>query len=131
VGSLGLDALKALVFEMGPPEGDSWFHLPEDVVRFSKKKSGKRGLIIRRWGSGPLATVYARSTSDDLNDSTNAHRNPAHDHRATWPACWFGQEAWVVTSRPLRLAKDLLGEDARLCTEEDAATIAAVMAGPT
>jgi hypothetical protein len=127
VGSFDLDALRAFL-DMGPTEGEAWFHLPEEKVGFAPHKAGKtRALVLRRWGTGPLAVVYPRTTRDRPKEPLN----PAHNHRATYNKCWLDKAARVLTRHPIPIAKDDLTEEWRLCSEEHEPTIRAVMSGPT
>ena len=124
---LALDGLRARL-GLGPPEGEAWFHLPERELPFAPQKDGTRALVLRRWPeSGPLATVYARTTQKHGNEPLN----PAHNHRSEWPSCWLSVDAWIVTRYPLPVSKGKLCDANRLCSEDHQPTVDAVMAGPT
>ncbi len=121
---MGLSDLAGLL-NMGPPEGESWFEQTEEVVGFAPQKpSAQRPIILRRWQKGPTAVVFPR-TSHVESDGV---ANPGHSHRAAWPKCWLRDDGRIVLSRPVVLAKDALDEAHRLCSEDDQATIAAVLA---
>jgi hypothetical protein len=125
VGSIDLDALRALL-GLGPTEGEAWFQLPDQDLGFARHKKGNRALLLRRWGAGPIATVLPRTTSHHHGEPLN----PAHDHRRDFPNCWLDQDAWIVTRYPINVAKPDLNDRTRMCTEDHAPTIAAVLACP-
>jgi hypothetical protein len=122
VGSIDLDAMRALL-GFGPVEGEAWFHLPEKDVGFAPQKSGTRALLLRTWGSGPLATVYPRTRSPHPQEPFN----PPHTHQSTYPKCWLRDPGWIVTSYPIPVDKGVLNEASRLCSEEHGPTVAAVL----
>ena len=119
---LDLDALRA-VLGFGPTDGEAWFHLSEQVVGFAPQKIGNRAILLRNWGTGPVATVFARTTSKSPPEPIN----PAHVHQSEFPKCWLRKDAWIITRRPIALDKDLLNDESRICTEDDTGTITAVM----
>jgi hypothetical protein len=122
---IDLDSIRAAL-GFGPTEGEAWFSLPESIARFApQKKDTRRAVILKRWGSGPIATLFPRSTSPG-NDCEPL--NPGHDHRESYPDCWLAKDARIVTRVPLQIAKRHLDQNARLCTEEDTASISAVLA---
>lgn len=122
-----LDALRHML-GFGPTEGEAWFVLPESIVGFAPQKPDSlRAIILGAWGTGQMAVVFPRSRSDQRQKE---HLNPAHVHHDDFPDCWLKDQAWVVLSRPIRVSKDELRDDSRLCTEDDPATIAAVQAVP-
>lgn len=121
--AINLDAVRAAL-GFGPVEGEAWFQLPDAELGFASHKSGTRALILRTWGGGPLAVVLPRTRTPHSDELVN----PAHDHRGTYPRCWLGVPAWVVTRYPISVAKSSLTDASRLCSEEDPATVAAVLA---
>jgi hypothetical protein len=125
MGSISLDALRALL-DMGPTEGEAWFHLPDRDLGFARHKDRNRALLLRRWGPGPIATVFPRTSSPHPDEPVN----PAHNHRRVFPACWLDRDAWVVTRYPLQVPKPSLSDQSRLCSEEHAGTVAAILAVP-
>jgi hypothetical protein len=121
---LELDALRqALGF--GPTEGEAWFELPEAIVRFAPHKHTNRAIILRTWGPGPTATLFARTRADQRHAEI---RNPAHAHKQQHTKCWLNDPAWIVVSRPIVIDKAHLTDHTRMCTEDDPATIAQVLA---
>jgi hypothetical protein len=122
---LELNALRSML-GFGPTEGEAWFHLPEKIVQFAPQKpDAYRAIILRTWGAGATAVVFPRSTADQ---KLLEHSNPGHTHQADFPECWLHDTAWVVLSRPIPVAKDLLGDESRLCSEEHPPTVSAVLA---
>jgi hypothetical protein len=123
---LRFDELRAAL-GMGPTEGEAWFHLSGRVIGFGQQNPNTRAIILRRWPpSGPIAIVFARTRVP----GDGKYENPAHDHDGSWPGCWLRETAWIVLDLPLPVAKSALTDDVRLCSEEDAGTIAAVMSEP-
>lgn len=108
----------------GPVEGEAWFHLPDAGMGFAPHKPGTRALVLRTWGAGPLAVVLPRTRTAHPDEPVN----PAHAHRDVHPRCWLGVPGWVVTRYPISVAKSSLTDASRLCSEEDPATVAAVLA---
>jgi hypothetical protein len=126
VASSGLDALRALL-NLEPVDGESWFLVPEKTLAFAQeeKYAGMRPAVLRRWGTGPLAVVYPRTT----RKNSNAPETPAHDHKDHYPRCCISKAGWVLPRYPRTVAKDAMGDPR--CREQDPATIAAVKAGRT
>lgn len=117
---LPLDDLRAAL-GFGPTEGEAWFDLPEQTAGFATQKTRTRAVILYRWSNGPIATLFAR-TSTRKQPLTN----PPHTHQDEFPDCWLRKEGWIVTARPLPIDKTHLTDDTRMCTEDDPATIAAL-----
>lgn len=122
VGTFDLDAIRALL-GFGPVEGEAWFHLPEKDVGFAPQKSGTRALLLRTWGSGPLATVFPRTRRPHDGEPVN----PAHTHQDVYPKCWLRDAGWIVTAFPIPVDKAFLNDSSRLCSEEHPETITAVL----
>lgn len=123
---LDLDGLRSML-GFGPVEGEAWFCQTEQVIGFAVQKSGMRAVILREWGTGPIAKVFARTTASQQRPELV---NPGHTHQATFPDCWLTRDASIVLSMPLPLDKAHLKQENRLCSEDDSSTVAAVMAAP-
>ena len=122
---MGLDQLASLLGVIGYPEGESWFQLSDKVLDWStKSETANHAVILRRWQKGPTAVVFPRNTSPG---ASARFPNPGHTHKVNFPKCWLTKDA-SVTLLGLSVLKDVLNEKTHLCTEEDAATIAAVKA---
>lgn len=117
---LPLDDLRAAL-GFGPTEGEAWFSLPESIAAFAPTKPNHRAVILYRWTTGPIATLYARTSSTE-----HPLTNPPHNHRSTYPSCWLDRTGWIVTRCTLPIDKTHLTDDTRMCTEEDSATISAL-----
>lgn len=117
---LPLDDLRAAL-GFGPTEGEAWFDLSEEIAKFAPQKTTNRAVILYKWGTGPIATLFARTGS-----RPQPLVNPAHTHQVEFPECWLRKQGWIVTARPLPIDKAHLTDDTRMCTEDDAATIAAL-----
>ena len=118
----GLDGPRALL-DLEPVDGESWFLVTEKALGFAPQKDGRRPVILRQSGSGPLATVYPRTT----RPNAHAPESPSHDHREQYPRCCISKDGWVLTGIPKTIARDDLGEPR--CREQHAATLEAVRTG--
>ena len=125
MGGFDLDFLRAQL-GFGPSEGESWFSVDPRTCGFGVHKDGKRAVVLREWGQGALAVVFARTTQPDRRSV----RNPAHSHRSEFPACWLERDAWIVTRLPLPVAKKELVQRNRMCIEPHQQTVEAVLAAP-
>lgn len=121
-----LDFLRAQL-GFGPSEGESWFSVDPRVCGFGVHKKRKRAVVLREWGHGALAVVFARTTQQDSKSAPS----PAHSHRSEFPACWLDMDAWIVTRLPLPVAKKELVQKNRMCTEPHQQTVEAVLAAPS
>ncbi len=97
---------------------------PKRRAGFAPQKSGTRALVLRTWGAGPIAVVLPRTRTPHPDEPLN----PPHQHPTAFPSCWLRDAAWIVTRYPIAVAKSSLTDRTRLCSEEDPATVAAVLA---
>ena len=115
VGMAGLwDELRKLEGMEYPPA--SWFWVPNDVLveesgrQFSYKPAGRPVVLARI--SGPLATVYPRSTS-----RKTSYEHTAHNHEDAPQRCVVNKDGWITFRHPITISAADLANDNYSCLE--------------
>ena len=113
--------------QLAPQPGVSWFSVNERQLAFAPHKAPHhRAVVLREWpAAGPIATVFARSTT-----SRTGFLHDAHEHRPSYPRCWLNRRARIVVEWPLKTKKSVLGPSSLMCEEPDVEATRRVLSAP-